>query len=319
MLIVDAIKGRFDAAFARWIERRSPVAASVRLGLGNIYVFPTLHGLVFGAMVLITFVTGVNYQNSLVLLTSFFLAVVFIVSILAAFANLSGLIISARDSEDCFSGDMAVFHLVFSDAQGAGRHRIFAQCHQAEARGFDCVGKETQLSLARQTHRRGRLPMGRVCIDTRYPLGLVRAWSWIQLHAEVVVYPRPVQGERMAIAGGDDSDSPGQARGEGDVAGLREFAQGDSIRRISWKHFASKGALYVKDRENPGESETWLSLDAYAANSLELRLANLCYDIVQMDQSGRPFGVLLHSKVLAPGTGDAHRKQALRALADYQG
>ena len=37
----------------------------------------------------------------------------------------------------------------------------------------------------------GWLPLGRVMLETRFPLGLFRAWSYIEPDARCLVYPRP--------------------------------------------------------------------------------------------------------------------------------
>ena len=39
--------------------------------------------------------------------------------------------------------------------------------------------------------RRGWLPLGRVMLETRFPLGLFRAWSYVEPDSRCLVYPRP--------------------------------------------------------------------------------------------------------------------------------
>src|SRR6202008_5148514 len=62
--------------------------------------------------------------------------------------------------------------------------------------------------------KRGWLPLGRVMLETRFPLGLFRAWSYVEPDARCLVYPRP---ERSALPppiadaeqGGLSSPTPG--------------------------------------------------------------------------------------------------------------
>ncbi|MCP5160408.1 MAG: DUF58 domain-containing protein [Hahellaceae bacterium] len=319
MELVKPLRNLLEQKFWQWIGRRSPSKARVELTLRNIYVLPTSKGLLFGLMLLVMFITGVNYQNSLVLLTTFFLATLFVVSILAAFSNLSGLILSLRDSDDCFNGEMASFNFVIIDPKEKRRQRLMLTLETSGDREiFDCVGHSTSVSLGLKCRARGQLSPGRLLIETAFPMGLVRAWSWVRLDGNIFVYPAPVKGSRCVGDTTDEEWPSGGLRGTGDISGVREYLAGDSLSRVSWKHFASKGALYVKDREDAGRSEVWLSLDEYASNSLEIRLQNLCFDLLELDVKGASYGVILGDKKSARGMGDIHRRELLRSLATYR-
>src|SRR5918995_1052301 len=71
-----------------------------------------------------------------------------------------------------------------------------------------------ELVLAGPAPRRGWLPLGRVMLETRFPLGLFRAWSHVEPDARCLVYPRPERsplppftGE--AVAGALHAPNPG--------------------------------------------------------------------------------------------------------------
>ena len=58
------------------------------------------------------------------------------------------------------------------------------------------AGSVAEAVLGVPAARRGWLDLGRVMLETRYPLGLFRAWSYLELEARALVYPRP---ERAAL------------------------------------------------------------------------------------------------------------------------
>src|SRR5207245_2611316 len=53
------------------------------------------------------------------------------------------------------------------------------------------AGGLAEVVLAVPAARRGWLPLGRVMLETRFPLGLFRAWSYIEPAARCLVYPEP--------------------------------------------------------------------------------------------------------------------------------
>jgi len=58
--------------FWRWVNRRIPRADEYRLGRRNIFVLPTREGLMFAGLLILCLLTGINYQNSLIYLFTFF-------------------------------------------------------------------------------------------------------------------------------------------------------------------------------------------------------------------------------------------------------
>jgi uncharacterized protein (DUF58 family) len=96
--------------------------------------------------------------------------------------------------------------------------------------------------LAIPAARRGRLAIGRVMLETRFPLDLFRAWSYVEPDAHCLVYPRPLFSalpDAGAQAGSGKSRS--HAAGNDDFAGLRTYHASDSPRHIAWKTVARTG------------------------------------------------------------------------------
>ena len=72
------IKQSVGRRFSRWINRRIPRADSVLFSQKNIFILPTGAGVVFGILLLIMLITGINYQNSLIYLLTFMLGALFV-------------------------------------------------------------------------------------------------------------------------------------------------------------------------------------------------------------------------------------------------
>ena len=107
--------------------------------------------------------------------------------------------------------------------------------------------------------RRGWLPLGRVMLETRFPLGLFRAWSYVEPDARCLVYPRPERSplpppSAEAEAGGARSPTPGND----DFAGLRGYQPADSPRHVAWKAVARSDELLTKQFTGEAAAELWL-------------------------------------------------------------
>src|SRR5207248_105621 len=95
--------------------------------------------------------------------------------------------------------------------------------------------------------RRGWLPLGRVMLETRFPLGVFGAWSYVEPAARCLVYPRP---EHSALPAPSGESAKGAARspvpGNDDYAGLRAYQLSDSPRHVAWKAVARSEDMLTK-------------------------------------------------------------------------
>ncbi|MDH4584320.1 DUF58 domain-containing protein [Pseudomonas sp. BN415] len=307
---------------ARWLARRIPPASQVRLDQRRIFILPTRAGAAFGLALVPMLLVAINYQNSLAYALTFLLLSVFLVAILHTFRNLSGLNLKAAGGAPVFLGEQAHFHITL---ESGGRE------HQAIALGWPPLPLQVQdvvadgacgVELHLPTDRRGWLRPRRLRVESRYPLGLLVAWSWVDLDQALLVYPRPLEGDLPLIPGhGDEDGDDGQhvlGAGADDYQGLRAYQPGDSRRRLHWKAYSRGQGLFVKDFAALAGRDLWLDLEPLDGG-LEQRLSLLCHWVLQFSARGQPFGLRLGGQELAPDTGEAHREACLRALALFGG
>ncbi|WP_044874270.1 DUF58 domain-containing protein [Pseudomonas sp. LFM046] len=302
----------------RWLTRRIPRASQIRLNQRRIFILPSRAGAAFGLALVPMLLVAINYQNSLAYGMTFLLLSVFLVAILHTFRNLSGLSLKAAGGAPVFLGEQAHFHVTLES--GGREHQAIAigwpprplQMQDVPAQG----SREVELHLP--TQHRGWLRPRRLRVESRFPLGLLVAWSWVDLDQALLVYPRPLPGDLplMAGRGNDDGDEGQHVLGAGadDYQGLRVYQPGDSRRRLHWKAYSRGQGLLVKDFAALAGRDLWLDLGQLDGD-LEPRLGLLCHWVLQFSASGQPFGLRLGSQELAPDTGEAHREACLRALA----
>ncbi len=314
------LPARWQQRWQAWLDRRIPPAAQVTLSHRSIFILPTRSALTFGLLLLLLLITAINYQNSLIYALTFWLFSVGLAAMLFTFRNLSGLTLIAGHAAPCFAGEWLQLPLwLQADRRG----------HQAVLLGFPdqpaqqasvAAGERQALHLSLPARQRGPLQTGRLRLDSRYPLGLFNAWSWVRLEFRGLVYPRPETVPFVFLAGdgGEQlSGAPSAQSGEQDFQGLRPYRQGDSLRRIAWKQLARGKGLVSKDFDHDEGATCWLDWEALPGLPVETRLSRLCGWVLQAHQQGWRYGLRLPGEEFSPDNSEGHRDRCLRALALY--
>ena len=305
--------------FDRWLKKRIPSARSITLDQRRIFIFPSRAGLCFLAVLAVMLIAAINYQNNMAFALVFFLFSIFIVAILHTFSNLSGLCIEALRGQPTFAGEIAEFDVQLRRTRERAYHAIeLSWPGEAIARLSLSDTQVAPVKLFHHSRNRGWLRPNRLAIQTFYPLGLLRAWTWIDLDIAALVYPRPIAGPRPISEEGDaDYGSRMLKKGSDDFHGFRAYRSGDNLRHVMWRAYAKGQPLQTKQFAETHVQSHWLSYEA-CAGEREHRLGVLCYWVLELERKGEVFGLQLPDATLAPDSGPEQREKALRMLALFQ-
>ena len=306
------------ARWQRWLARRLPPAPRVQLRQRRIFLMPDRVGMAFAVVLLLMLLAGINYENSLAYGLTFLLAALFVVAILHTYRNFAGLILKAGGGGAVFVGEQARLR-VRLESDGRAHMAIgIGWPGQALQRVDVPANGQQECELTLPALRRGWLRPGRMRVESHFPLGILVAWSWVDLDQCVLVYPRPLVGDLPLAADGSaaEQDDGRRASGQGadDYQGLRSCQPGDSRRRLHWKAFSRGQGLLVKDFAALAGRDLWLDLQMLGGD-IEERLSRLCYWVLQLHNRQQPYGLRLPGIELAPDLGESHREACLRALA----
>lgn len=312
--------GVIRSRWARWLARRIPAATRVQLNQRRIFIMPNRVGAAFSVMLILLLLAAINYENSLAYGLTFLLASVFVVAILHTYRNFTGLILKAGISGAVFVGEQALFR-VRLESDGRAHQAVALGWPPASLQMVDVPANgQSECELDMPAQQRGWLRPQRLRVESRFPLGILVAWSWVDLDQAVLVYPRPLAGDLPLASGGspDEQDEGARATGQGadDYQGLKTYQPGDNRRRLHWKAYSRGQGLLVKDFAALAGRDLWLDLQGVEGD-LETRLSLLCYWVLQLDAGQQAYGLRLPGMELAPDYGETHREACLRALALY--
>lgn len=303
----------------RWLKQRLPQARETTLDQRKIFIVPTKTALAFLGMIGVLLLLGINFQNSLVYAVCSWLLALLVVNIFYTWRNLSGLTIRSIGVAPCFAGEKAVVEWELSCHPDQQKLALDLTWAGEDAIRVNLIANHTQrIKLSHSTTQRGWFQPPRLHIATRYPTGLVVAWSYITPDVQGVVYPQPSEKtfpDNEARAASASESGKEIAGGTSDFGGIREYRHGDAPKHIHWKKFAQTGKLYTREFVDYASHERWLDWDSLPIPGVEVRLAHLCSKVLSLHQQQCEFGLKLPHKTIAPAKGELHKAHCLRALA----
>lgn len=317
----QATGGPFIRRIIKRIEkRRSPTHLPFKLEHRSIFVVPSAFGWAFGLMLAVMALGGLNFNNNMALLLVFILGVIAQMTTLMAYRNLKGQRVESVRCDPVFAGEQAHFEVFLCNPEARDRFAVMAG--MAAGPGADCIDLEPQstgsLSLPVDTRVRGWLPMPAFRLETRYPLGLFKAWTWIFPEARCLVYPQPVRHPPPLPQFGS-GDTGRAEKGEGEqVHGLRKYRPGDPLRRVAWRTSARHDDLYSREMEIPQQESCALSWDALRGMDTETRLSTLTTWVLMADHRQISYSLELPERFLGSDNGPEHRARCLEALALHE-
>jgi uncharacterized protein (DUF58 family) len=303
--------------FKSWLDRRVPPAQAIRLTHRNIFIVPTRQGFGFVLILLLVLIAGINYQNALAHALAFLMLGLFLVAMLQTYRNLAGLVLSQTVPIEGFVGQkISVAFQAQSDVGRVYDGLFFYWPNLPVAQGFGVDHNGTTIFRQSIPAHRGWYEPGRLRLETVYPFGLFRAWSWLDFDCKILSYPKPVPCEGRVSQ--EDSELKAGRRsslGADDVKALRDFQDGDDQRHIHWRASAKLDRLTVKSYESQQSSSQWLRLAALEALPMADRLGGLAYLIEAASKRGDAFGLDLYGQQLPVASGPGQERKALKRLA----
>lgn len=198
--------------------------------------------------------------------------------------------------------------------------------------GVEPDGNRRTVIPVKAAHR-GRYTIGPMQIAIVDPFGLARLRNRGAPPASLLVHPRiePLGmprdiGERRNVTS-SAMRQPTGAQGE-DFYTLREYVEGDDLKKIHWPSTAKRGRYMIRQEETPWHTRSTVVLDDRsgaheghgAASSFE-RAVEAAASIVDLySRSGYGFRLLgAHTPGVAAGRGDDHLNRCLDLLATIGG
>lgn len=172
----------------------------------------------------------------------------------------------------------------------------------------------------------GRRPIGPVSWLVAPRLGTAGSEGVLLLEDDVIVLPRPAKDGGVSVEPRRSGLGPGRhrspARADGiELADLRDYVAGDSMRSVNWRASARRGDLVVNERHPERHAEVVVFVDTFSAQAL-LEVVRVALAVAEGSFAGRDrVGVVAFGGAmqwLRPGEGLRHIEQVRLELLGLQ-
>jgi len=324
----------FQNRFRNWFENRLPMTDHVTLTQRTVYILPTRPGLMLGVTLLTLLVASINYQLNLGYLLTFLLAGSALVGMHVCHGTLRGLAMNLIAPPAQYAGAIATFDIKLLNEKGSIRHGIGLSVLNPSGKTARGAGQHhwswadvpaqgsSTVQVAFKPEQRGLHRLPTLTAETRFPLGTFRVWTVWRPAAQVLVYPKPEANpptlpEGEPRSGGAAHASRAQNTGEFD--GVRAYRRGDPLKLVVWKKAAKAdengNGLVVRDTQQAQRHELWLDFMQAGTGGKEQKLSRLCAWVLGADKLALDYGLRLPALEIKPGSGEAHKRRCLEALA----
>lgn len=293
----------------QWIAKRFQVEGSKILLQKDVLVFIYKQGFLYLVLIVITFIAGINYANNLILGFCFLISAILCISFYLTFKQLHGLQIEVVAAEVGQVDQLLILKILLKQSTQTVR---YLRLNWQEQEHFLYLDQTQQsLELAVLPEQRGRYELDALKIYATYPLGLVRAWTYLYPQQEVWIAPKATDWQK------EHKLQPNPAQDSLDeFKELRTFQYGDSYQNVAWKQVARGQGFLIKMFEAQ-TSHQHLDIDYQHIPALghEQKLSLMMGLIEQCEQSGNDYAVILPHARLESGQGQSQLSKARLLLA----
>lgn len=315
-----------QSRFRRWWESRLRPTDHQALHQRNIYIVPTAPGLFLALTLLLLLITSINFQLSLGYALTFLLAGCALVAMHTGHATLRALELQLPWQPPHTMGDAATLRVHLHNPSARPRYGLGLAFLESDTWVWSEIAANHTRTLELSWHapQRGWAAIAPITLETRFPMGIFRAWTVWRPASKVLVYPAPEAGApELPLA---------QARAEAGTHsarfthvdhtwdGLRPYRRGDPRKSLAWKPSAKaiasgSEALISRERAPAQAAPLWLTYDNTGLADKEGRLSRLCAWARRAENLGMEYGLRLPNAHIDPGSGPSHLSQCLEAMA----
>lgn len=337
--LVKGAKAWFLCRFSRWLNQRIPSGHRQQINHRNIFIVPSGFGAAFLCLIVLLFLLGTNYQNNIILLTSYLLISFFIVCLLHCFFNLSGLQFHAKQGLEGYAKQRLVFPLIVdSNKTRFNLNFVFSDLeknHQKPQSTLNVAilsAGKNELRVPYIALSRGQFTLPRILIESEYAFGLFRTWTRLDFDHQATIFPEPIpchwqslqgalvnQDEEPLLSNDNTSHQSDTVIGTDEFHQLQSYKEGEPLSRVAWKQLARGQGWLTKHYHAAQSQELLFDFDQIPGSSLEHRLSLLSFAIKECQHQKLAFSVKLSEQTFPLNSGEAHVRSCLIALACFKG
>lgn len=282
-----------------------------------VYIIPTSDGIKVALLNVLLLIIGLVYANNYVLLFNFMLFCLFMSSMFYTHFNLHRLKLNHLSPSHAYQDEPFEIKFFFSSEEKQGHHFLNLDLKnqnfkQIENCPFAVTRESHKVQLLFKAAKRGKYEINNLYVETRFPFNFFRCFTFFSTDMNLYVYPSPKnlnmhKEELVFEAGVNDPDDYTH----------KNFAPGDSPKRINWKKFAQTSKLLSKHHNHISQHPVMLEISSM--RDIERQLQSVCFAAHKYFSEQTKFGLKIDDQILLhPDCSLGHFQHCLEILAVYE-
>ncbi|HJV66833.1 MAG TPA: DUF58 domain-containing protein [Geomonas sp.] len=274
------------------------------------------------ASTLLLGVAAVNTGNNLLFLVVSAMLGFMAVSGLLGWMNIRGLSVRVRLPDEVYAGTQTLASIGIENRKRVLPSFLVTATLSGSPASFIMLDPRVQQtgSVLLTFSRRGLQTLPAARISSPFPVNFFVRFRMVEVTGSYPVFPAPRPFSAPLLGGKPDAGQARAASGkgyEGDLAKISDYTGAESLKQIHWRLSAKHEVFKVKEMTATSQEPVLLEIDQLPGGDLEERLSSGTYLVNRLIKSGRPVGLKVGDRVIAPGTTRMHRLKLLGELAVY--
>ena len=267
------ISKNWEKFVTKYLIKRSNLHKN-KLNKKNLYIFPNSNGFKLGAFIFFSFTASIFYQNNVGLLISIILFFVYFLSIIISYQNLNNIQIDPLTTLVPQNKNVYLDYLIHS-LNDRERLNLNISNNESNIKNVDLTNQK-KIAFKNIFLKRGVYEIPILKLESFFPFGIIKTFGLVIFDQKLHIYPEPIKPPQdliknlMIVNNLDENDY--------EFDRIEEASPGESLSRISWRHYSIKNKLFSKKFINSeNNKEILIDIDLLNKKNLEKALSNAVY------------------------------------------
>jgi len=236
--------------------------------------------------------------------------------------NIQGLSVAVRLPDEVYAGMETLVTLRIENRKKVLPSFLIKAALPAGSTSFVLLrpGKAESGSFLLSFPVRGRQSIGHAVISSPFPVNFFVRYNSIAVAEDFTVFPAP-HPLTLPVRGGKPDEGEAATAAvhgyDGELAKISDYRGGEPLKLIHWRLSAKHEEFKVKELSATADEPTVIDPELVPGRDLEQRLSCCTYLVNRLVKGGRPVGLKLGERMIAPAATRSHRLKLLGELAVY--
>ena len=267
------ISKNWEKLVTKYLIKKSSLYKN-KLNKKNLYIFPNSNGFKLGAFIFFSFAASIFYQNNVGLLISIIFFFIYFLSIIISYQNINNIKIDPLTTLVPQNKNVYLDYLIHS-LNNKERLNLNISNNENNIKNVDLLDQK-KITFKNFFLKRGVYEIPILKLESFFPFGIIKTYGLVKFEKKLHIYPEPIRPSQdliknlLIINKLDESDY--------EFDRIEEAKQGESLSRVSWRHYSIKNKLFAKKFTNSeNNKEILIDIDLLNKKNLEKALSNAVY------------------------------------------